>query len=55
MIKSLLVCLSIWIILDGIGSILLYKKQSIPEHSIRVFRIVIGIIMLIDQVFNLKG
>jgi hypothetical protein len=34
------------IVVDGIGSIILYRKQTLPEHLVRVIRIVVGLIVI---------
>jgi len=39
--------LGIWLIIDGIGSIIKYESQSYIEHLVRVIRTIIGILLII--------
>ncbi len=34
-----------WMVCDGIGSILVYERQSAIEHAVRVIRSAIGVIV----------
>lgn len=46
-LSVVLVGLGIWLVIDGILSIVKYLKQSYPEHLIRVIRATIGIILIV--------
>jgi len=39
-----------WIVFDGVGSIIIYWKQTAKEHLIRVVRIVAGIILVATSI-----
>ena len=41
-----LVGLGFWLIMDGAVSIYEYWKQSLPEHSIRVVRVGVGVALI---------
>jgi len=41
-----LVGLGIWLILDGVLSIVKYPKQTFPEQLIRVIRAIVGIVII---------
>ena len=43
---ALLLC-GLWIVCDGLLSIIIYKEQSIPEHAVRVVRTLVGLYLLI--------
>jgi succinate dehydrogenase/fumarate reductase cytochrome b subunit len=36
----------IWLTIDGFGSIIKYRKQSMKEHAVRLVRAVVGLILL---------
>jgi hypothetical protein len=38
--------LGAWIIIDGLGSMILYRKQAWYEHAVRVLRIIAGILVI---------
>jgi hypothetical protein len=38
-----LVAAGVWIVLDGLGSIVLYRKQRWYEHAVRVLRAGVGL------------
>lgn len=37
----------LWVIADGVGSIVVYWSQSLLEHLVRVVRIVTGVYMVV--------
>ena len=39
--------LGLWLIIDGVLSIVKYPKQSLPEQLIRVLRATVGVIIII--------
>jgi hypothetical protein len=41
-----LVGLGFWLVVDGVLSIVKYRKQTFPEQLIRVIRAVVGVIMV---------
>ena len=42
-----LIGLGLWLIIDGILSILKYPKQSFPEQLIRVIRAIVGVTIVV--------
>jgi hypothetical protein len=40
-------CLGVWLIIDGVGSIIEYEKQSTLEQLVRVVRAAVGILLII--------
>ena len=46
-LSAVLVGLGVWLIIDGILSIVKYRKQTFPEHSIRIFRATVGIVIVL--------
>ena len=46
-LSAVLVGLGIWLVIDGILSIVKYPKQSYPEHLIRVIRATVGVIIIV--------
>jgi len=42
-LSVVLVGLGIWLIVDGVLSIVIYRKQTFPEHLIRVVRAAVGV------------
>jgi hypothetical protein len=46
-LSIILVGLGIWLVVDGVLSIVKYPKQSFPEQLIRVIRATVGIIIII--------
>jgi uncharacterized membrane protein HdeD (DUF308 family) len=46
-LSLVLVVLGLWLIIDGVLSIIKYSKQSFPEQLIRVIRTIVGIIIII--------
>ena len=46
-LSTVLVGLGLWLIIDGVLSIIKYSKQSFPEQLIRAIRATVGIIIII--------
>ena len=46
-LSAVLVGLGLWLVIDGVLSIVKYPKQSYPEHLIRVIRATVGVIIVI--------
>jgi hypothetical protein len=46
-LSVVLVVLGLWLVLDGVFSIVKYPKQTVPEQSIRAIRAAVGIIIII--------
>jgi hypothetical protein len=46
-LSAILVGLGLWLVLDGVLSIVKYPKQSFPEQLIRVIRATVGAILVI--------
>ena len=44
-LSVVLVALGVWLIIDGVLSIVKYRKQTFPEHSIRIIRAAVGIVI----------
>jgi len=43
-LKTILIILGLYLVIDGIGSIFLYQTQPwFPDHTIRVVRAIIGV------------
>jgi len=42
-----IVGLGAWLVIDGFFSIILYRKQTIQEHLIRIIRAGIGVTLII--------
>jgi hypothetical protein len=51
-ISAILVGLGLWLIIDGVLSIIKYSKQSFPEQLIRVIRAAAGVIIIIIGLFQ---
>jgi len=45
-LSAVLVGLGIWLIIDGVLSIVKYHKQSFPEQLIRIIRATVGIVIV---------
>lgn len=55
-LSLILVGLGLWLVIDGVLSIVKYPKQSFPEQLIRVIRATVGVvIVLIGIVENYKS
>jgi hypothetical protein len=46
-LPAVLVGLSLWLVVDGVFSIVKYPKQTIPEQLIRVIRTTVGVAIAI--------
>jgi Short repeat of unknown function (DUF308) len=46
-LSTILVALGLWLIIDGVLSVVKYPKQSLPEHLIRVIRATVGAIIIV--------
>jgi hypothetical protein len=45
--SAVLVVLGLWLVIDGVLSIVKYPKQSYPEHLIRVIRAAVGVVIIV--------
>jgi hypothetical protein len=46
-LSIVLIGLGVWLIIDGVLSVIKYSKQSFPEQLIRAIRAIVGIIIII--------
>ena len=46
-LSAVLVGLGLWLIIDGVFSIVKYHKQSFPEQLIRLIRATVGIVIIL--------
>ncbi len=46
-LSTVLVGLGLWLIIDGVLSIIKYSKQSFPEQLIRTIRTIVGIVLIV--------
>ena len=46
-LAAVLIGLGVWLIIDGVFSIVKYPKQTFPEQLIRVIRAIIGIMIVV--------
>ena len=46
-LSVVLVGLGVWPIIDGALSIVKYRRQTFPEHSIRIIRATVGIVIIL--------
>ena len=46
-LSAVLVALGLWLIIDGVFSIVKYHKQSFPEQLIRVIRATVGVAIVL--------
>jgi len=46
-LSFVLIGLGVWLIIDGVLSIVKYRKQTLPEHFIRVIRATVGIVIIL--------
>jgi hypothetical protein len=37
----------VWLVIDGLFSIFIYRKQTVQEHLIRIIRAGIGVVLII--------
>ena len=45
-LSAVLVGLGLWLVIDGVFSIVKYPKQTFPEQLIRVIRATVGVIII---------
>jgi len=45
-LSTILIVLGVSIIVDGAGSIIVYRRQTLVEHLVRVYRIAVGVSVL---------
>jgi hypothetical protein len=45
-LSVILVGLGLWLVIDGVFSIVKYRKQTFPEQLIRVIRATVGVIII---------
>jgi len=53
-LSLILVVLGLWLIIDGVLSIIKYSKQSFPEQLIRAIRTIVGIVIIIVGMFKIN-
>jgi len=46
-LSAVLVGLGLWLVIDGVFSIVKYPKQTLPEQLIRVIRAIVGIAIVV--------
>ena len=46
-LSVVLIGLGIWLVIDGVLSIVKYPKQTFPEQLIRVIRATVGVIIIL--------
>ena len=46
-LSAVLVGLGLWLIIDGVFSIVKYHTQSFPEQFIRIIRATVGIVIIL--------
>jgi len=47
-LKIALIIIGALLIIDGLGSIIVYSVQPVwPDHSIRIFRAILGVILIL--------
>ena len=46
-LSAVLVALGLWLIIDGVFSIVKYHKQSFPEQFIRIIRATVGVVIIL--------
>jgi uncharacterized membrane protein HdeD (DUF308 family) len=46
-LSAVLVGLGLWLVIDGVFSIVKYHKQSFPEQFIRIIRATVGIVIIL--------
>jgi len=46
-LSAVLVGLGLWLVIDGVFSIVKYHKQSFPEQLIRIIRATVGIVIIL--------
>ncbi len=45
-LSAVLIGLGLWLVVDGVFSIVKYSKQTYPEHLIRVIRATVGVVIV---------
>jgi len=50
--RCLIAGLGIWLVIDGVGSIIFYHKQTLKEHLIRVIRAGVGVTLIALCIWN---
>ena len=45
-LSAILVGLGVWLIIDGVLSIVKYSRQTFPEHLIRIIRAIVGLVII---------
>jgi hypothetical protein len=50
--SMILVSLGLWLVIDGVLSIVKYPKQSFPEQLIRIIRAAVGVIIILIGVIE---
>lgn len=45
-LSLVLVALGLWLVIDGVFSVVKYPKQTFPEQLIRVIRATVGVIII---------
>jgi hypothetical protein len=46
-LSAVLIGLGLWLIIDGVFSIVKYPKQTFPEQLIRLIRAIVGVAIII--------
>ena len=46
-LSAVLVGLGLWLVVDGVSSIVKYPKQTFPEQLIRIIRATVGVIIVL--------
>ena len=46
-LSAVLVGLGLWLVIDGVFSIIKYHKQSFPEHLVRLIRATVGVAIVL--------
>ena len=46
-LSAVLIGLGVWLIIDGVLSIVKYPRQTFPEQFIRIIRTTIGIVIIL--------
>jgi len=46
-LSAVLIGLGVWLIIDGVMSIVKYPRQTFPEQFIRIIRVTVGIAIII--------
>lgn len=49
-VSSVLVGLGVWLVVDGVFSIIKYPRQTLPEQTIRVIRAIVGIVIILISI-----